>query len=241
LEEAGVNIASSSSGNSGERGQGDASAQQQQQHSQRQRQRSILRHSRGSEDEDSRHQSVPIHKSEADRDKNRCEGLKPSAQRLQAEKRMQHCRGRARSCFGGTAAQLPPCSCLNRRAYSACRAAQRAFRARKKEKEKAKEAELQELTERLATTELEARSLQQRNSLLEAALAASRKIAAESSEAALLNGDGSPRQVRCSCTCSRAHARHACAHASSWHALRWNATCAAWRNTGLAQKETAGA
>ena len=58
-------------------------------------------------------------------------------------------------------------------AFAGRRAAQKAFRARKKEREAAKEAQLRELSDRLNKLELEKRALLARNVLLERAVAAS--------------------------------------------------------------------
>ena len=148
------------------------------------------------------------------------------------------------------------------RLASSCRAAQRAFRARKKEKERAKEEELRDLTAKLAAAELEARALQQRNSLLEAAVVASRRIAAdeELAGAASLSrgGSGASGQV-----CMRMHrgttlaAKHGLGSSAgpdrwraqssqgkgsqAWHALYCALSCCRQRRAGSSGREMAGA
>lgn len=68
--------------------------------------------------------------------------------------------------------QASPCSAYHIGRWL-CRAAQRAFRARKKEREGAKEVQLAELSARVAELELEKRALAARNALLLRAVAAS--------------------------------------------------------------------
>ena len=64
---------SSSSGNSWDQAAGHASAAAQHVQQQQQR-RAVLRHSSGSGDEDGRFSSIPVHKNDAERDKNRSAG-----------------------------------------------------------------------------------------------------------------------------------------------------------------------
>jgi hypothetical protein len=105
-----------------------------------------------------------------------------------------------------SAAAHPSCTCPRcvlcegGSALPGCRAAQKAFRARKKEREAAKEAQLAELSSRLAALEVEKRALVARNVLLERAVAASGVAApgsAPGSPGSAPPPATPPAQVRC--------------------------------------------